>query len=184
MRVEIVGKNGFEFHERTEELVRKKLQKIDQFFGDGVLDVARVVLKRYNTYYACEITIPVKGLIFRSEVKDKDFKAAIDIACDKLLSQIRRRKDRVKNKLEKEGIKEVYRNNMLDVDDISNDVFAGTIVKNKKVDLKPMTIEEALDQMELLGHDFFVFQDASSHKVCVVYTRDDGNYAVIETTEN
>jgi len=184
MRVEIVGKNGFEFHERTEELVRKKLQKIDQFFGDGVLDVARVVLKRYNTYYACEITIPVKGLIFRSEVKDKDFKAAIDIACDKLLSQIRRRKDRVKNKLEKEGIKEVYRNNMLDVDDISNDIFAGTVVKNKKVDLKPMTIEEALDQMELLGHDFFVFQDAASHKVCVVYTRDDGNYAVIETTEN
>ena len=184
MRVEIVGKNGFEFHERTEELVNKKLQKIDQFFGDGVIDTARVVLKKYNTYYACEITIPVKGLIFRSEVKDKDFKAAIDIACDKLLSQVRRRKDRVKNKLEKEGIKEVYRSNQLDLDDISTDVFAGSLVKNKKVDLKPMTIEEALDQMELLGYDFFVYQDSASHKVCVVYIRDDGNYAVIETTEN
>lgn len=184
MRVEIVGKNGFEFHERTEELVNKKLQKIDQFFGEGVIDTARVVLKKYNTYYACEITIPVKGLIFRSEVKEKDFKAAIDIACDKLLSQVRRRKDRVKNKLEKEGIKEVYRANQFDLDDISTDVFAGKLVKNKKVDLKPMTVEEALDQMELLGHDFFVFQDASSHKVCVVYTRDDGNYAIIETSEN
>ncbi len=184
MRVEIVGKNGFEFHERTEELVRKRLQKIENFFKDGVIDTARVVLKKYNTYYACEITIPVKGLILRSEVKDKDFKAAIDIACDKLLSQIRRRKDRVKNKLEKEGIKEVYRANQLDMDDISTDVFAGSLVKNKKINLTPMTVEEALDQMELLGHDFFVFQDASSHKVCVVYTRDDGNYAIIETTEN
>ncbi len=184
MRVEIVGKNGFEFHERTEELVRKRLQKIENFFKDGVIDTARVVLKKYNTYYACEITIPVKGLILRSEVKDKDFKAAIDIACDKLLSQIRRRKDRVKNKLEKEGIKEVYRSNQLDMDDITTDVFAGALVKNKKINLTPMTVEEALDQMELLGHDFFVFQDASSHKVCVVYTRDDGNYAIIETTED
>ena len=184
MRVEIVGKNGFEFHERTEELVRKRLQKIENFFKDGVIDTARVVLKKYNTYYACEITIPVKGLILRSEVKDKDFKAAIDIACDKLLSQIRRRKDRVKNKLEKEGIKEVYRANQLDMDDISTDVFAGSLVKNKKINLTPMTVEEALDQMELLGHDFFVFQDSSSHKVCVVYSRDDGNYAIIETTEN
>ena len=184
MRVEIVGKNGFEFHERTEELVRKRLQKIENFFKDGVIDTARVVLKKYNTYYACEITIPVKGLIFRSEVKDKDFKAAIDIACDKLLSQVRRRKDRVKNKLEKEGIKEVYRNNQFDMDDISTDVFAGSLVKNKKIDLKPMTVEEALDQMELLGHDFFVFQDAASHNVCVVYTRDVGNYAIIETSEN
>lgn len=182
MRVEIVGKNGFVFHERTEELVNKRLQKIDQFFGDGVIDLVRVVLKQYTTYYAVEITIPVKGLIFRSEVKDKDFKAAIDIACDKLLSQVRRRKDMVKNKLEKEGIKNVYRS-QLDVDDIEKDVIAGQLVKNKKVALKPMTLQEALDQMELLGHNFFVYQDSCSHKVNVIYTRDDGNYAVIETSE-
>ena len=179
MRVEIVGKNGFEFHERTEELVRKRLQKIENFFKDGVIDTARVVLKKYNTYYACEITIPLKGLILRSEVKDKDFKAAIDIACDKLLSQIRRRKDRVKNKLEKEGIKEVYRSNQLDMDDISTDVFAGALVKNKKVNLQPMTVEEALDQMELLGHDFFVYKDADEECIAVLYKRKDNTYGII-----
>lgn len=181
MRVEVVGKNGFNVGKRTEDYVEKKLQKIDQFFGSEVIDVARVVLKAYATYYAVEVTIPAKSLILRAEVKDPDLFGAVDKVVDKLLAQVRKRKDRVKNKLEKEGIKEVYRNNELDIEDIEKDIMAGQLVKNKEIDLVPMTTEEALDQMELLGHDFFVFLNKGNHKVCVAYLRDDGNYAIIET---
>lgn len=179
MRVEIVGKNGFNVGKRTEEYVNKKLQKIDQFFGNEVIDVARVVLKSYPTYYAVEVTIPARSLILRAEVKDPELFGAIDKSVDKLLAQVRKRKDRVKNKLEKEGIKEVYRN--MDIDDIEKEVIAGQLVKNKEIDLVPMTVDEALDQMELLGHSFFVFLNKSNHKVCVAYLREDGDYAIIET---
>ena len=179
MKIEIVGKNGFNVGKRTEEYVNKKLNKIEQFFGEEVIDITRVVLKSYPTYNAVEITIPAKSLILRAEVKDPDLFGAIDKAVDKLLAQVRKRKDRIKNKLEKEGIKEVYRN--LDIDDIEKDIIAGQLVKNKEIDLSPMTTEEALDQMELLGHNFFVFLNKGNHKVCVAYIREDGNYAIIET---
>jgi len=179
MKIEIVGKNGFNVGKRTEEYVNKKLNKIEQFFGEEVIDITRVVLKSYPTYNAVEITIPAKSLILRAEVKDPDLFGAIDKAVDKLLAQVRKRKDRIKNKLEKEGIKEVYRN--LDIDDIEKDIIAGQLVKNKEIDLSPMTTEEALDQMELLGHNFFVFLNKANHKVCVAYIREDGNYAIIET---
>jgi putative sigma-54 modulation protein len=106
--------------------------------------------------------------------------AAIDKANDKLVSQIRRHKDKLKNHLEKEGIKQAY-SQEFDAEQLEKDILAAQLVKNKKIDLRPMTSEEAISAMELAGHDFYVFLDQDTKKTNVVYRRDDGDYAIIET---
>jgi putative sigma-54 modulation protein len=106
--------------------------------------------------------------------------AAIDKANDKLVAQIRRHKDKLKNNLEKEGIKQAY-STEFDAESLEKEVLASQLVKNKKVELKPMTSEEAIAAMELLGHSFYVYLDVKTEKTSVVYLREDGDYAVIET---
>ena len=181
MRVELVGKNGFVPTEAIKNYASTKLQKVASYFGDGVVVEARVVCKVYNDHHKVEVTIPAKNLILRAEVNDLDMYAAIDKVVDKLMVQVRKHKDRVKNKLEKEGIKEVFSSEFLDLESLEKQVLSSQLVKNKKIELQPMDLEDALAQMELLGHNFFVFLDKNSNQVCVIYVREDGDYAVIET---
>lgn len=181
MKVEIVGKNGFIPTKAIEEYAVAKLSKVEQFFGEDVIQEARIVCKVYSDHHKVEVTIPTKNLLLRAEVCDDDMYAAIDRVLDKLLSQVRKHKEKVKNKFEKEGIKEVFNNGDLDIDTLEKQVLASQLVKNKQVELIPMDAEEAISRMELLGHNFFVFLDKNSQKVSVVYLRDDGDYAVIET---
>jgi putative sigma-54 modulation protein len=106
--------------------------------------------------------------------------SAIDKVSDKLVAQIRRHKDKLKNNLEKEGVKQAY-SREFDVESLEKDILASQLVKSKKVELKPMTAEEAITAMELSGHDFYVYLDRESFRTNVVYRRDDGDYAIIET---
>lgn len=180
MKVEVLGKNGFVVTKSIEGYATEKLQKIEQFFANDIIEEARVVCKSYSDHKKVEITIPTKNLILRSEVNDEDMYAAIDKSVDKLLQQVRKYKNKVNNKFEKEGIKEVF-NTDVDIESLEKEVLAKQLVKNKKVELKPMDIEEALTQMELLGHDFFIFINKETNRVCVSYIREDGDYAIIET---
>lgn len=181
MKVEVVGKNGFATTQAIDEYAFKKIQKVEQFFGPNVIQEARIVCKVYNDHQKVEITIPTKSLILRAEVCDQDMYAAIDKAIDKLIAQVRKHRDKVKNKLEKEGTKEVFSDPALDIDSLEKEVLASQLVRNKQVELKPMDVEEALEQMELLGHDFFIFLDKATNQVSVAYIREDGDYAVIAT---
>lgn len=181
MKVEVVGKNGFEVTNSIQNYANEKLQKIDQFIS-GDVEEARVVCKVYKDHHKVEITIPTKNLILRSEVNDVDMYAAIDKSVDKLMQQVRKFKTRSKSKIGKEGIKESYQANDVDLESLEKEVLAKQLVKNKSVELKPMTTEEALEQMDLLGHSFFVFLNKDTQKVCVCYLREDGDYAIIETT--
>lgn len=181
MKVEVVGKNGFATTQAINEYAFKKIQKVEQFFGPDVIQEARIVCKVYNDHQKVEITIPAKSLILRAEVCDEDMYSAIDRAVDKLIAQVRKHRDKVKNKLEKEGAKEVFSNNDLDIDSLEKEVLASQLVRNKQVELKPMDVEEALEQMELLGHDFYIFLDKATNQVSVAYLREDGDYAVIAT---
>ncbi len=183
MKVEVVGKNGFATTQAIDEYAFKKIQKVEQFFGPGVITEARVVCKVYSDYQKVEITIPTKNLLLRAEVCDSDLYSAIDKAVDKLLTQIRKHRDKVKNKLEKEGTKEVFATQDLDLESLEKEVLANQLVRNKQVDLKPMGFDEAISQMELLGHDFFVFLDKNTMQVCVAYIREDGDYAIIQTKQ-
>ena len=172
MKIEIVGKNGFIPSDANKEYAVKKLKKLEEHLYDSNNASARVVCKVYKAYHKVEVTIPSKNIILRAEVMDQDIYAAIDGAVDKLMSQVRRYNDRVKDKTGKQGIRSMHEEMPL---------REQKVVRDKHLDLEPMTREEALDQMELLGHDFFVYLDKETRKTNVIYIRDDGDYAVIET---
>ena len=175
MKVEIVGKNGFAPSEANRDYIEKKLTKLDGLVADSENLTARVVCKVYKQYHKVEVTIPAKNIILRAEVEQQDVYAAVDGAIDKLVNQVKRYNDRVKDKMGRKGIR---------TEAMVEEVPAEPqrVVRGKNVDLEPMTREEAIDQMELLGHDFFIYLDKETRKTNVIYVRNDGDYAVIETT--
>ena len=182
MRIEIIGKNGFTPSEANREYAIKKLAKLEGFFGDSADLKALVVCKVYNKQmHKVEITIPTKNLIMRAECSEQDLYAAIDKTIDKLLQQVRKYKTRVKTKLAKEGIKTQIPEESFDAEELEQEINASKLVRNKEIELEPMTLEEAISQMELLGHDFYVYINKETHKTNILYLRKDGNYANIET---
>ena len=180
MIIEVIGKNGFTPSVANREYAEKKLKKLNDFFGSDNELRALVVCKVYKQMHKVEITIPTKNLTMRAECSEQDLYAAIDRVVDKLLQQVRKYKTRVKSKLDKEGIKHQIPAE-LDVENLEHEMTAERIVKNKEIELEPMTLEEDISQMELLGHDFFVYLDKQTHKTNIIYLREDGNYANIET---
>lgn len=170
MRIEIVGKNGFSPSEANKDYAVEKLSKLEKYIDDYANVSARVVCKVYKSHHKVEVTIPTKNIILRAEVTEDDVYAAIDGAIDKLVKQIRRYNDKVKDKLGKTSIR---------TQEVSEK--PSEIVREKKLELEPMTSEEALDQMELLGHDFFVYLDKETKKTNIIYLRADGEYAILET---
>ena len=176
MKLEVVGKGDFVPSEANKAYALKKLSKLEDFFGEEAELKATMLCKVYNkNAYKVEVTIPTKNLIMRAEANESDLYAAIDRAVDKLLQQCRKYKTRVKSKLDKLGIKSQI---VLEQEHEDEDK---QIVKTKELELEPMTTEEAISQMELLGHDFFIYLNKETHKVDVLYLRNDGNYANIET---
>jgi len=180
MRIEIIGREGFVPNKRQKAYVEKRLAKVVDIFGPNVISEIRVVCKQYKDHYKIEVTIPAKRTILRAEVQDKDMLTAVDKVTDKLVAQIRKYKDKLKNNLEKEGIKQAY-SKAFDEEIFERTTLSSQLVKNKKIKLDPMTTEEAITEMELLGHDFYVFLEKETMKTNVIYRRYDGNYAVIET---
>ena len=173
MKVEIVGKNGFTPSDANKEYAIKKLGKLEDILSDYDNVSARVVCKVYKAYHKVEVTIPSKNIILRAEVMDADIYAALDGAIDKLVKQVRRYNDKTKDKLGKQGIRAM--------DASASKAKDERIVRDKHVELEPMTSEEAIDQMEMLGHDFFIYLDKATRKTNVIYLRSDGDYAIIET---
>ena len=148
-----------------------KIDRMEKYF-DKPEDVSvKVIFSVRGREQKVEITINSINFDLRSEVSHSDMYAAIDLAVDKLEQQMRKFKSKL---MSKERVEIVY-------DDIIDDDDLEEVVKRKKVYLKPMDEEEAIMQMELLGHTFFVFKDIKTEKVNVLYKRLDGAYGVIET---
>lgn len=183
MKVEVTGKNGFVPTKPIIDYAEDKVSKMDTFFKDQDL-VARVVLKVYPKYHKAEVTIPAKNLVMRSEAEDETIYGAIDKSIEKLVSQFRKYKTRVKTKDNKKGINDVFAEQAFETPKGPQlDPEVAKLVRNKEVKLEPMTVDEAMEAMELSGHDFFIYLDKMTHKVNVIYVREDGDYAVIETKE-
>ena len=153
-----------------------KLGRLEKYFKDDDI-TANVLAKVRGNSQIVEVTIPTSKFILRSEEESDDLYAAIDLVVDKLEGQIRKNK----TKLKKQNIDNKYKDfnfdYELDDDEENNDV----IVKYKEIEMKPMDSEEAILEMELLGHSFFVFKDVDTGNVNVLYKRKDGNYGLIET---
>ncbi|AOV08486.1 ribosome hibernation-promoting factor, HPF/YfiA family [Sporosarcina ureilytica] len=165
--------------------VESKVSKLERYFTDGSNATANVNLKVYNDKQTkVEITIPMKNLTLRAEERHDDMYAAVDLIVDKLERQIRKYKTRVNRKFrEREGVAaffaSVSKNAESPQEQENEEEFS--VVRTKRFDLKPMDEEEAILQMNMLGHNFFVYTDADSEDTNIVYKRRDGKYGLIET---
>jgi len=157
------------------DYANEKLEKINKYLDDSSNVNANIVVKVENYKQKVEVTIPLKNFILRSEELQDDFYAAMDVVVDKIERQIRKNKTKLQSKKVKDYKEIVF--DYIEVEDEEEDV----IVKRKKIDVKPMSEEEAIIQMELLGHQFYLFKDAETLKPSVIYKRNDGQYGIIET---
>ncbi len=158
--------------------IEEKLGKLEKYLKNSDEIRANVIVKVKNHEQRVEITIPLKTYIVRAEETKDDFYAAVDKALDTLERQIRKNKTRLMSKQGKT-------NHDFDMSVIETEKDTETeekkIVKRKTVEVKPMDEEEAILQMELLGHQFYMYKDSNTNKTAVVYQRNDGNYGVIES---
>ncbi len=167
------------------EHVESKINKVERYFNREIQANANVNLKVYNdSQTKVEVTIPMKNLTLRAEERHNDMYAAVDLIVDKLERQIRKYKTKVNRKFrEREGVGAYFANvqspEQASYQEDSEEEI--NIVRTKQFELKPMDQEEAVLQMDMLGHNFFVFTDAESDGTHIVYKRKDGKYGLIET---
>lgn len=156
------------------DYIEEKLGKLDKYLKNSDDVRVNVIVKVKNHEQRVEITIPLKTYILRSEETKDDFYAAVDKAVDKLERQIRKNKTRMMSKQVKTNIDF----NMSVIEPEKEEETK--VLKRKVVEVKPMNEEEAILQMELLGHQFYMYKDSESEKTAVIYKRTDGNYGVLE----
>ena len=176
MKINIVGRQ-LSVYDDTKEMIIEKLSKLDKYFGEE--GSATVTLSHKRNLATLEVTIKASNTLFRSEVDAESFRDALDKSIDNIERQIRKNKTRLRKKL-REGVipdVEIAAESLTLTDEPEDKEM---IIRTKKFEYTPMSPEEAIMQMNLIGHTFFVFNDAMTGKTCVVYTRKDGNYGLIE----
>ncbi|MRG84768.1 ribosome hibernation-promoting factor, HPF/YfiA family [Salinibacillus xinjiangensis] len=184
MKFNIRGEN-LEVTNAIQNYVEKKIGKLEKYFDDTITSEVHVNLSVYNGEQRIEVTIPMQDLLLRAEEHHADLYAAIDLVIDKLERQIRKYKTKINRKFRQQGApkyvfaqmeREIFNQDRAYEED--EDDFE--IVRTKSFDLKPMASEEAILQMDMLGHTFFVFTNAETGDTNVVYRRNDGRYGLIE----
>ena len=153
--------------------IEEKIGRLDKYFENPDNITATVLIKLRGNDQVVEVTINANKFILRGEESHKDLYASIDKVSDKIERQIRKNKTRLKKK-----VKEVSRDFVLDFEEPEeND---NVIVKRKVIENKPMSEEEAILQMELLGHEFFAYKNEETSEVNILYKRKDGDYGILE----
>lgn len=175
MRYNIRGEK-VEITSSIRSYIEDKIGKLDKYFENPSDLDANVVIKVRGKEQKIEITIPAMHYTLRSEESHDDLYAAIDLTVDKLERQIRKNKTKINSRIKRN----VIQNFEMDLED-NFEEDNSSVLKRKKIDMKPMDEEEAVLQMNMLGHSFFVFKNIDTNSVCVLYLRKDGNYGIIET---
>jgi putative sigma-54 modulation protein len=182
MKFNIRGEN-LEVTGSLRDYVEKKISKLERYFDTPPASDVHVNLSVYNDEQRIEVTIPMTNLLLRGEEQHTDLYAAIDLVVDKLERQIRKYKTKVNRKFRQQGApKHIFAELEKDAiavqeEDEEDEI---EIVRTKRFNLKPMDSEEAILQMDMLGHSFYVFTNAVSGDTNVVYRRNDGKYGLIE----
>ena len=181
IKYSIRGEN-LEVSEAIRDYVVSKLEKIEKYFqADQELD-ARVNLKVYREKTAkVEVTIPLGSITLRAEDVSQDMYGSIDLVTDKIERQIRKNKTKIERKNRNKVSKSQLFTDAL-VED--TDTSQPKVVRSKQIDLKPMDLEEAILQMDLLGHDFFIYVDVEDKSTNVIYRREDGDIGLLEVKES
>ena len=138
----------------------------------------------------CEVTVLVKGHVARVEESEEDMYAAIDVAAAKVVRQLRKYKNRIIDKRTRATEKivdymheDAHPETELDLDRLMDELSQDEVVRTKEIEFAPMTTDEALAEIDLIGHDFFVFTDRDSNKVCVLYRRNNGGYGILKQAD-
>ena len=177
MIITISGKN-IEVSDYLEELINKKVNKLDKYFPEDTQ--AHVTLSVERNRHIVEVTIPYAGGIIRGEETSGDMYASVDNVLSKLEKQIMRHRTKLEKSLRAGAFRapEPVYADAFTQDDLDEE--AAKVVKVKRFDIKPMTVDEAMLQLEMLGHSFYMFTNGDTNQINVIYKRKDGNYGLIE----
>lgn len=175
MKVTVIAKN-IQLTPALRESVEKKISKLSRYFEPEV--EARATLSVQKNRQIIEVTIPFNGVILRGEESTDDMYKSIDLVEDKIERQIRKQKTKLSRRNSGGSLRYPSFNSKFLKDEYEDE--QEKIVKTKNFNVKPMSVDEAILQMELLGHNFFVYQDSETSQVNVAYKRKDGNYGLIE----
>ena len=178
MRIDIVGQN-YTVSDRLDDIIRRKAERLDRFFSDDV--TARVVCKEeHKGRFTLEITIIVDGVVIRSEETSDNMYNNIDVVVPKIDRQIRKHRTRLTKKFKDSVFNfQVAEAEAIELND-TQEAEVPSIVKTKKFELQPMSVEEAIEQMDLLENKFFVYLNPESGKVNIVYRRYDKTVGLIQ----
>ena len=169
MKILITGKK-IELTDGIKGAVEDKLSKLDRYLHEDT--EVKVTVSARKAKQKIEVTIiPINGPIIRAEDSEENLYAAIDVVYDKLNKQLRRYKNKLKGKYQAKGQESIRFQNI--EDNAAED-------KDGEFDMKPMSPEEAVLQMELVGHDFYMFRNIDTDEISIVYRRETGGYGLIE----
>ncbi|MCG0277435.1 MAG: ribosome-associated translation inhibitor RaiA [Thermanaeromonas sp.] len=172
MRLTVRGKN-FEVSEALRQYAEKRLKKLERFLGEEV--EVQVTMSVSRDRHVVEVTVPLDGYLLRGEEATGDMYGSIDLVLEKLEKQMEKYKTRLAKKVKGNTLKEGALRSQQE-----EEAEEPRVVRTKRFPIKPMSVEEAILQMNLLGHNFFVFANAETEQVNVLYRRKDGNYGLIE----
>lgn len=181
MRIVVQGKN-IDVTPALRDYAEKRMAKVRKYFPDDVNIEVNVVLSVERNEHIAEVTVHVQSLLVRAERRTDDMYASIDGCLDRVERQVRRHKNRLQRRLQSgPKLGELSAQHVSSPAGVEHDEDdLPKVVRTKRFPVKPMVIDEALMQMDLLGHDFFVFSNADSEQINVLYKRKDGNIGLIE----
>lgn len=163
------------FKERAE----KKLKKFERFFDNDADAIVTASLERDR--FTVEVTIKAQGMIYRSEKTSADLLDSLEAVCDTLFHQIVKNKSKLEAKLRDDAFTKSDDSYLYDYEAADTEYH---VVRNKRFVVNPMSVDEAILQMNMLGHEFFMFRNESTDTISVVYRRKDGNYGLLEPNDD
>ena len=173
MRINTIAKS-YQVSESLADFIAKKTNKLDRLLREDTEVQVKLLLQTQNTHCA-ELTIPLgDGTIVRVEEVGDDVRVCIDRAVDKVIRQIRKHRTKLSKRLRSGGLEAID-----ELPELTADEPTQKLVKTKRFTMKPMNVEDAIAQMEMLGHSFFLFIDDETNQTCVVYIRTDGDYGLL-----
>lgn len=191
MKIHVRGDRHLDVTPALKEYAEKKLRKLDRYLEHAEAVEATVTMRVTRDVHSVEVTMPVSHMLLRAEERSSDMYASVDMVADKLEKQLDKYRHKLgqkighRQKLEgckaKESAKLKTGDERVKLDDEEAMVLEGNaLVRVKDFEMKPMDVQEAILQMDMLGHDFFVFANAQTERTNVVYRRRDGQYGVIQ----
>ena len=178
MKLQIIAKSNVEISETLEAYVEKKIGKLGRYLptiGEGKVEISREGAKLPEQRFTVQVTLESRGVLIRAQEKSKDIRAAIDKVADALSKRVERYKGKLYDK--GRGTSFARQGAAIEAGEIET---PKRVVKSKRFLVKPMFVDEAVSQMELLGHDFFLFMDADTERLNLLYRRENGDYGLIE----